>query len=731
MAERKSEVLSRRQFLESSAGAAALAGSSVAPAAAASGSWCDRPMRWAQLTLVEDDPGKYDPKFWLDYFRRTHADAACLSAGGCVAYYPTKIPFHHRSAWMGDTDPFGELVSGCRKLGMNVIARTDPHSVRQDAYEAHPEWIAVDVEGRPRPHWATPGRWVTCAFGPYNFEFMTEVHREITSLYRVDGIFINRWAGSGMCYCQSCQQQFKAFCGLELPRTEDPRDERRRNYILWQQQRLFELWQLWDREIRNINPDARCIPNTGGGALSNLDMRRIGELADMLVADRQGRRGLTAPWANGKHAKEYRATMGTKPVVGLFSVGLEEPWRWKDSVQTPEEIRIWVADGIAHGMRPWYSKFAGYLHDRRWLEVVEHIFRWHHGAERYLRNEESLARVALVYSQQSAWFYGGAEAHSRLEEHTLGFYHALIEARLPFEMVHDRLLEEEHLRRFKALILPNIAALSDRQCEQIRTFCERGGGLVATFETSLYNESGVPRSDFGLAGLFGVRFNGREEGPMRNSYLRLEKDPGSGRPHTILRGLEDAPRIINSVHRVDVSEAARFPDRPVTLIPSYPDLPMEEVYPRQPKTDILQVFLREFGKGRVAYFPGDIDRTFWSVMAPDHGKLLRNAVEWVTNEEAPLTVTGPGVLDATVWRQRESMTVHLVNLTNPMMMKGPYREIIPVGEQQVRLRLPSGQQAKKVSFLVGKTEPRVQQSATHLTVTVPRVDVHEVLAIDL
>ncbi len=54
-------------------------------------------MRWAQLTLVEDDPGQYDPTFWLDYFARTHSDAACLSAGGCVAFYPTKIPLHYRS----------------------------------------------------------------------------------------------------------------------------------------------------------------------------------------------------------------------------------------------------------------------------------------------------------------------------------------------------------------------------------------------------------------------------------------------------------------------------------------------------------------------------------------------------------------------------------------------------------------------------------------------------------
>src|ERR1700704_1203508 len=117
--------------------------------------WADKPMRWAQLTLVEDDPGKFDPQFWLDYFKRTRSDAVCLSAGGCVAYYPTKVPFHHRSQWLGERDVFGELVAGCRKLGMTVIARTDPHATYDDVQAAHPDWIAVTSDGRPRRHWAS------------------------------------------------------------------------------------------------------------------------------------------------------------------------------------------------------------------------------------------------------------------------------------------------------------------------------------------------------------------------------------------------------------------------------------------------------------------------------------------------------------------------------------------------------------------------------------------------
>src|SRR5258708_40073564 len=102
----------RRRFLKSTlaAGAAVtltpltprlLGAESVSPSPPLTPFWVDRPMRWAQLTLVEDDPGKYDLAFWLDYFRRTHSDAVCLSGGGGGAYYPTQIPFHHRGKCLG------------------------------------------------------------------------------------------------------------------------------------------------------------------------------------------------------------------------------------------------------------------------------------------------------------------------------------------------------------------------------------------------------------------------------------------------------------------------------------------------------------------------------------------------------------------------------------------------------------------------------------------------------
>jgi hypothetical protein len=361
--------------------------------------------------------------------------------------------------------------------------------------------------------------------------------------------------------------------------------------------------------------------------------------------------------------------------------------------------------------------------------VVEDVYGWHYRNERYMRNEEPLARVAMVYSQQTAHYYTSA-ARFRQEDHTLGYYQSLVEGRTPFEMVHDRLLDAAHVDKFKVLVFPNIAALSTAQCDQIRQYVERGGSVVATYETSLYDEWGERRADFGLADLFGASYGGNLDGHMQNAYLTLEKD-AAGKRHPLLAGLDDAERIIHGASRVVTKSNGSYPNPPLTLVPSYPDLPMEQVYPRVPHTDIPEVFVREVGKGRVVYFPWDIDRIFWEVLSIDHGKLLRNAVTWAANEAPPVAVDGPGTLDVTIWQQKESLTVHLVNLTNPMMMKGPIRELLPVGQQKVRIRMPQGRKAKKVQFLVSSAAPRAQEDNGFLTVTVPSILDHEVIAVDL
>jgi len=710
--------LSRRDLLKSSALLAV-------PATAAP--WYDRPMRWGQLTLVENDPPSLDVQYWLNYFQRCHCDAVTLSAGGVVAFYPSQVPLHYVSSYLGGRDSFGDLCRGCQKLGMVVVARVDPHAAHEDMYRAHPEWMRVDEQGNIVHHEVMPELYRTCSHGGYNREFLTQVIREIVSTYQVDGIFANRWAntsGFDVCYCTHCRQSF----GREIPRTRDPRDRNWRDYTVWYQESLFALMKLWDDEIRKIKPDSTFLPNSGGGVGNSLDWRRFGQNVETLVCDHQGRGGVIPPWSNGMAAKVFRSSGGRKPIIGLFGINVATTHRWMKSVKAAAEQQIWVAEGVANGFRPWFSKFGGVQEDQRWMPQVERLFRWHKSAERYLRDREPVARVAMVYSQQTSLYYGGPQAGANVGDAVSGMYHALIEARIPFEMVHDRKLDE--LSKFKLAVLPNVAALSDAQCEQLRRYVAGGGSLVATFATSLHDEWGTPRADFGLADVLGVRYKGRILGPLRNSYLAFRGAPGEKR-HAILAGFDDAAYTVNTIRAVDAEATTALGDAPITLIPSYPDLPMEYVYERTPRGNTPQVFLRDLGTARTVYFPMDLDRAFWEVMLEDHGRLLANAVRWAMNEDQPVTVAGPGLLDVTIWRQSGAIIVHLVNFTNPMMMKGPIRQLTPVAAQRVRIRLASGERSAKARLLVSGKPVTPRISGGYLEVVVPEVLDHEVIAVDL
>jgi Hypothetical glycosyl hydrolase 6 len=683
--------------------------------------WWDHTSRWIQLIMVDSDPGNYDLEWWTDFFKRTKSDGLCLSAGGLMAFYPTEIPFHYKSKFMkpGD-DPFGDFVRRCRALNMTIVARTDSHSCLDDAAAAHPEWLNVDENGKPRRHWEMPEtRWVTCAYGPYNFGFMTQVHKEIAAKYKIDGLFCNRWQGEarGMCYCESCKSLYHAYAGVDLPRGKDMTAPEWQKYNEWGQLRLVELWKLWDSTIRSINPDARYFSNTG------LDSATEAKLTVTHLVEKQTR--LDAPlWDIGRSAKEARAMMGKIPLIALTGIGSGE----RISVTSDAEQTMWLLDGIVQGMRPWVLKISAVVDDLRWTAHIEKLYPWCAENQKYLSNTDHLAKVGMLSNPRFRGLGAGRPgAGGRATGDAMnGFYQALVEGRIPFEFADQANLTAESLKPFSTLVLPNSTDLSDKDCDVIRQFVASGGNLVATFESSLYDENGKQRSDFGLADLFQVSYI-RTATSGRNAYISIDQDT-----HPILRDLKGVTRITSSNNRVEVKSSIG-PERAIlTRIPPFPTIPMEEIYPRTPRTDIPEIYLRTVrGKGRVVYFPGDLDRTFSLTMLSEHGTLLRNMVDWASGEPRPVTIEGPGVVDFAYWKQDNSVTVHIANITNPMMLRGPMRELIPIGQQAVTIQLPKGAKPRRARLLVAGLTVPMKVEGQSVSVTIPKIVDHELVAIDL
>lgn len=728
--------MSRRSLMKSAVAVAAVAGSapfSISSVLAAQApDWVWDPMRWVQVNFTEDDPGRFDPKFWLDFLRRTKTQGVCLSAGGIVAFYPTKVPYHYRSPYLGTSDAFGDIAKACKAMGLRVLARVDPSVIRADTLAAHPEWVARSADGQPRKHPNDPSLYLSCPNGPVSFEWMPQIIREIMSNYPVDGIFGNRWSGGlvRICYCNVCKTEFRAFSGLDVPANPMNRqDPAVLAYQRWDEEKRFAQIKSYNDTARSINPEGLFAP---GSSWQRLDPKRLRANFRTIYADQQHRSSHHPIWAAGRGAKEAACILPDGPIAGSFNVAQME---FKDSVQSVDETLAFMHDGMAQGYRPWLIKFKAEVFDKRWVEPVEKAFVWHARHERYFRNTANLAKVAMMQSLQtnstyrsggpinmepiSAMTAGGNEAALN------GCYQALTEARVPFVLLDDRELDLAVIGRYKTILLPNISAMSDAQCASIREYVAAGGAIVATGETSLYNEAGAERKNFGLADLFGCDFAGKIDRKVDNSYISIDG------PHPLTVGLDDTPRIAGGTRLVHVTPHAGQDRPPLRLIRSYPGLPAETAYPREPTSDVPMAYARSFGKGRVVYFPFNLDQVFWDDAVRDHLYLLRNAVVWATGEVQPLSVTGSGFVDVSYWRQESSLAAHLVNLNNPSAMKGFMHETVPIGSQTVHLEIPAGARAKRVRLLEAERNAKCRQNGNMLIVEVPQVRLHEVVAVDL
>src|SRR5262249_44134487 len=136
------------------------------------------------------------------------------------------------------------------------------------------------------------------------------------------------------------------------------------------------------------------------------------------------------------------------------------------------------------------------------------------------------------------------------------------------------------------------------------------------------------------------------------------------------------------------------------VVPGYPSFPPEMVFPRQAHTTESAAVFRESGGARVAYFAGDVDRTFWRSTNTDLSRLIGNTVRWLRGERQPLAIMeGDGVIEAFAWETEPGIALHLVNYTNPNMMRGWFRRFYPAGPLRVDLAAPAGRTIQRARAL--------------------------------
>src|SRR5689334_12264849 len=94
--------ISRRRFAAGLAVTASLRGQSQS--AHKQPHWYERIRRLGQLNINEKDAAGLDVDRWVRYWADLKVDGLIVSAGGIMAFYPTKVPLHRKSKYLGTRD---------------------------------------------------------------------------------------------------------------------------------------------------------------------------------------------------------------------------------------------------------------------------------------------------------------------------------------------------------------------------------------------------------------------------------------------------------------------------------------------------------------------------------------------------------------------------------------------------------------------------------------------------
>jgi hypothetical protein len=714
--------LNRREFaLMAGTASAALTGALPARAAAALAA---RPQPWyrtikriGQTNFNERDPESGNVEAWADYWASAKVQAIALSVSGPVAFYPTKVPFFHISNYLNGRDLFGECLTAAKKRGMRVFGRMSPdiQYIDPQLLAAQPLWFRRDRAGnlqKPAPEIA-----FTCQFSGQFTEQQPAILRELTSLYDIDGVYMNGWPTMQVCYCENCK------------RIGDPYSEIYKAALMDSAARLTDLYR---GILTAKRADSFYSCNVAGGMEdSGLDQWKLTRNANWYTSDNQARSAMDEPvWQGAQQVKYAHAMMGDRPVAAVTaSYTRSGPVMWRQVADTTVEPIARMAQTTAAGGIVWYHHLGleqGFHEDRRWQAAGREFLAWHAENDAHFHNVRSLANVAIVLPTTTMSHHVAAKG--KATDYLQGVYAALVEARIPVDFVHENELTPQRLAPYDVLILPNFARMSNAQAQALEAYAKRGGSLLATYQTGLFTETGAPRSDFALGTLFGISKAGEGSTSQENvlgafapSYLQSIRTRGP-----ITEGFDETNWIAGPVWTQPVSATG---DVPLTLIDPYPVYPPEAVYPRNKPGDRPAVVTKQVGAARCVYFAGDMDATFWRLDNPDIGRLLSNSIRWLLNGKMPVTVSGEGLIEVIGWQTQPGYAIHLLNYNGPNAFRGHMRTLVPLGPQVVRLTLPEDRHIGSAELLRSGGSVPFHQSGRTLEITVPKVELHEVIAL--
>lgn len=606
-----------------------------------------------------------------------------------------------------DFDCLRTYLSYARKYGIKLLVYLNMHWFSYEFAKAHPGWEQIMSNGEPygKVHPLYGNGTTFCVNSPWRdwaFKLIEE-----TMKTGVDGIFLDGPViYPDCCYCESCQKKFKERYGSEIPK-EDWQNPLWKAFIEFREDSMADFLKSAQEVVLRINPEGVIFLNAGswqpGSWRVARDAKRLSRyqsfsLAEAFFHPSSGRINL---YQSAMTTKYLRAT-GIPTVTAFhYCMGV-----WHYTFLPPEEIKLSIFQAVSCNGNVWIGG-ATYRHEYNpeGCRPLNETLGFLEKNEDFLTDLEPVSDTALLFSSQTARYYisnitelykdlgSGKEQDLIVDLGTgktvidwsrrklicenlmsfayEGYFTALTRNHIMFDIILDEDLSLERLSKYKVLIIPDFACLSDKQWKSIEKFVTSGGSLIISFDAGLYDEKGEPRFIEERLSLLGIKeIEGAFPAIRGENYIIVKED---------IFGFYKGNLIERSPYALKI-KVLKEVNTPFLFMN-----PLEKVYtPLRGESNYPAVVINNYGRGKVIYFAFPIGTFYGSDRIGTQEQLISASVNYLS--EPIIKVLAPPTVEAELYRQKNTNRFILFLVNNTGDMQRPISYINPVSNIEVSIK---------------------------------------------
>lgn len=660
---------------------------------------------------------KFNPSEWIKTLKNSEIQVVVFCAKDHYgnSYYPTNIGHRHKRI---NYDFFGGLVKEAKRERLKVFAY---YSVGWDNWVAknYPLWRVVDIKGKfltgPPPSltdYNHPYIWHhVCFNSPYR-EYLLNQLKEIASNYEIDGFWLDIVGFFGeSCYCPSCKKKFYERFKQNLPR-KDASLSLWKKFKLWKEEEVIRLVKEIKENILTLKPSLLLGVNSV-----------IAKDLDFYSTEFHP----PAYTTQSLMARKLRSLAKDKPFEMTMSRNLNPHGEW--TLKPLPLIKYELATILANGgeVSVVDQAYPEGILEKSVYELIKEAYQWAKEKETWWEGE-SFPDIAICDSNSSCQLGDFSPSFKGLAKASLeGGYH------LDVLTFFD---SGEEVKKYSALILPDLESLSPSQIAILKEYVEKGGSLFFTCQNPSLAEEKV-RGNPLLSSLLGIKF--LEEGKYSVNYFNLNHPKLIGRvnyPQKILSMpllIKEKMLKVEPIQGAEILGTFIFP----AVETSKRFFVSHQIAPPAKTTDYPAIIFNLFGKGRSIFIPTPIGQGYWKTAFPWLKKIILLSLEILTKEKRPLQVIAPPTLEVTFVKQKDKLIIHLINFSVGRPHGLPWQTKVlplpleePSGGRKIKIRIRKEIKIKRVYLAPRIKDLKFTPAGDFWEIKIPEVKIHQLVVIE-